>query len=462
MNIKFTRSLLTFVLSLNVLVCFLSLFVGSSILAETCVQRPPASYFDSLVFKSSDGGSTSAVLADLSTDFVAHIVNRIIVDPFERSTIYLGTNGGVFKSANGGCSWTESNSGLIDRYVRDLVANPMTHGNLYAITVEDAGNLYSVPPSHRFASTTNGGNNWKSVSFDDQLTCLAMDPSNPTTIYLGAKSQGVLGLYKSTDGGNTFSFARQRDNASDFSIDYIVVDPKDPLTLYYGSNNSTGSALNRLGGVYKSTDGGLTSALVFHPSDTVYTRSLVIDPQDTSIIYELGRGFYKSTDGGTSWANVSLVSGLFLTMDSSSNLFAALTPELVCGGLYGCGGNLARSSDGGRTWSKLAGLSNAPFAIDPVDPLTLYGSNYIPPPPLTRVSIKGKKVVMGGFFHEGAVIKINGEEQKTEMRPHAQGDFYVELVSKKGARNVAPGQVVPVSVEEVDGVEVTGLGHRLN
>ena len=278
----------------------------------------------------------------------------------------------------------------------------------------------------------------------------------------------MLGIYKSTDGGESFTFSGQVDNASDFSINYIVVDPTNPQTVFYGSNHTSNPTLNTLGGIFKSTDGGATFARVFYPSGALSTKSLAIDPQNSSIIYEIGSGVffeigsgvYKSTDGGASWENVSAVTGSFLTIDKASNLYIGRNPEAVCGGLYGCASHLARSSDGGRTWSDLAGLSNAPFALDPVDPSIVYGSTYIQPPPIFRVSIKGKKVVIGGHFHEGAVIRVNGESQQTEMRPHAPGEFYVELVSKKGGKKVLPGQVVPVSVVEADGVEVSALGIR--
>ena len=431
--------------------------LSSLVRSDDCTQRS-AAWFNSLAYKSTDGGATSAVLVDVQRDFVAHKLNKIVIDTLDHATIYLGTNNGVFKSTNEGCSWKESSGGFTERYIRDLVIDPADPSNLYALTSMITGNIYRIPPSHRVFITADRGNNWQAVNLDFELTCLTIDSSNPATLYLGARNQDVLGIYKSTDRGRTFAFLQQIDNAADFAITYIVVDPKDVSVLYYGVNNTIGSFSNDRGGIYRSVDGGTTSARIFHPDDSSVTNSFVIDPDDLTTLYNAGnRGIFKSTDGGRNWqiTSISLPTENSLVLDKHSNLYFSIAGP-VCGSKYGCPSFLSRSTDGGRSWSRVPALINSSLVVDPSNTSILYCAGFIPPPELASVSITGKRVVVeGSFIHEGTVIKVNGERQKTEFRPLTSDFSYVRLVSKKGAKNVAPGQVVLVSVEEADGVEVS-------
>jgi photosystem II stability/assembly factor-like uncharacterized protein len=447
------------------LACVPFLTPGSLSFAQDCSNRQAsATNFDSVAYKSTDGGASWKTVVDVNTDFLAHQANRIVIDPFDASIVYVGTNNGVFKSANGGCSWRNSSDGITERYVRDWIIDPKTTSNLYALAAKNSGNIYRVPVSNKVFITVDGGNVWKAVSFDYNITCLAIDPANPSTLYLGASNQDVLGIYKSTDNGKTFSFIKQRDNTSGLSIAYIVVDPKNPSTLYYGSNMS--GVRNTLGGLYKSTDGGITFEIIRHPDDSTFTFSLVIDPRDPPTLYEASSGgLFKSTDGGSNWVSI-LHNGYplaaeSLAIDAANSIYASV--DLPVGSLYPLH-NLLKSTDAGQTWTSVTFKPSASsLAFDPANPSVIYDVGFVPPPVIGSISISGKKVVVGAnFIHDGAVIRIEGERQKTQLRTGANGFPSVELVSRKGAKGIAPGQVVSVSIEEADGVEVSGFGYRPN
>jgi ligand-binding sensor domain-containing protein len=103
------------------------------------------------------------------------------------TTLYAGTaDSGVFKSTNGGGSWTAVDSGLADTSIGALVIDPATESTVYAGT--SAGDV--------FKSTDSGGR-WKSMSAGlttTAVTALAIDPTSPANLYAGTSGGGVLAI----------------------------------------------------------------------------------------------------------------------------------------------------------------------------------------------------------------------------------------------------------------------------
>ena len=124
-------------------------------------------------------------------------VTALAVDPSTPATLYAGTiKGGVFKSTNGGNSWTTINSGLTSTFVFALAIDPSTPATLYAGT---SGGVFK---------STNGGTTWQpTTGANPFLTvgggrALAIDPSTPATLYAGTFAFGV---FKSTNGGASWT-----------------------------------------------------------------------------------------------------------------------------------------------------------------------------------------------------------------------------------------------------------------
>src|SRR6266851_1805620 len=123
-------------------------------------------------------------------------VFALAIDPLTPTTIYAGTYlGGVFKSANGGASWSASNTGLTNTNVRALAIDPLTPTTIYAGTYLGGGVFKSA----------NGGASWSASMTNTTyvVQMLAIDPRTPTTIYAAADSFG--GVFKSANGGATWS-----------------------------------------------------------------------------------------------------------------------------------------------------------------------------------------------------------------------------------------------------------------
>jgi hypothetical protein len=459
------RNSLTRLATLSLSIVVLSWFpypgYRSMSLAADC-SRSLTAHRESLALKSTDGGASWNTLVDPRTDFLAHRLNRIVIDPLNTANIYLATNNGVFKTDNGGCSWTDSSDGLTERFIRDLVIDPGSPNIVYALTAQTPDAWFKPSAEKRIFISRDSGKSWASANFNYDITCLAAGPGSPSTVYLGASSHDLLGIYKSTDAGETFTLINQRDNPSSLSFGFIVVDPEDPSVLYYSLNTPSGES-NPLRGLYKSTDGGAEFTFVRQASPN--PSFLVIDPENHSTLYTGGNiGLLKSTDGGSSWAAVLLRgSGFFspasFVIDSRRNLYMTI---VIQAGYQGSSPYLMllKSADEGDTWTYLSSGSTtaSPPVVDPLIPSVIYRGEDVESPEIDSPLIRGKKVVvLGSFIHAGAVIKINGEEQQTEFSfDPASGT--ARLIARKGAKHIAPGQQFSVSIKETDGVEITVMG----
>src|SRR5689334_14809792 len=176
----------------------------------------------------------------------------------------------------------------------------------------------------------NMGTTWEPV-FDEQpvssIGDIAIHPKNPDVVYVGTGEANNRqtstygdGLYKTTDGGKTWTHIGLRDS---YSISRIVIDPKNPETVYVAAGGSLfGPGPER--GVYKSTDGGKTwNKIKFVDENTGFT-DLAIDPSNSNILYAAsyqrrrtsccfngggpGSAVWKTTDAGKTWTK--LTSGL--------------------------------------------------------------------------------------------------------------------------------------------------------
>jgi len=196
-------------------------------------------------------------------------------------------------------------------------------------------------------------------------------PGNSTTFYFGSVDGGV---WQTTDAGTVWRPIFDHEPIA--SIGAVAVAPSDPKVLYAGTGESDiRSDLSSGDGVYKSSDGGETWSNVGLRDSRQISR-IVIDPHNADIAYVavLGhaygssaeRGVYKTTDGGSQWTRV-LDQGpdigaadLAIAGENPNILFATMwhahrPPWSVYGPLAGPGSGLFRSLDGGQSWTRVAG-----------------------------------------------------------------------------------------------------------
>ncbi len=232
-----------------------------------------------------------------------------------------------------------------------------------------------------------GARNVGSAAMSGRISAVAAHgEGGKTTIFVGAASGGV---WKSEDGGTTFRPVFDREAVQ--SIGAIAVDPRNPRNVWVGTGESwTRNSVSAGDGVYRSTDGGETWTHVgLRESERV--ARIVVDPRDSEVAWacvpgklwadSADRGLYRTGDGGRSWMLV--LPGRNLSTGCSSVSLDPADPDQVLAGTWDfrrkgwtfrsggdgpeapSGSGLFRSADGGRTWTELApgaaGLPPAPW-----------------------------------------------------------------------------------------------------
>jgi len=213
-------------------------------------------------FKSTDGGANwiPVRIVDASVPYYPTIEHWAI-DPSNPAVIYAGVNGnsGVYKSTNGGATWTASGAGLTNTLIY-----------AFALASINPAVLYAGTEYNGIFKSTNGGSTWEQTSLTKQYPrALAVDPSNANIVYAGF---GVFesGLHKSTNGGSTWNAVNTGLPASP-GIYALAIDPSSPTTLYAGGGF----------GVFKSSDGGANWAAFNDGLTNKSVRSLAIDHTGT-------------------------------------------------------------------------------------------------------------------------------------------------------------------------------------
>ncbi len=261
----------------------------------------------------------------------------LAVDPTSPSTIYLGTCfSGAFKSVDGGDTWSPLPTGIPTisaSIISGLVVDPVTPTNVYAsVNVGvDGGILRSA----------DAGAHWSYVPVSEAFA-IAIDPTAPTTLYLGASPK----LLKSTDAGLTW---RALAPSNVFGV---AVDPVTPRIVYAAD-----------GGVSKSIDGGATWTDAGVIPGTALAATLAIDPTAPKTIY-VGTtgGVFKSVDAGDHWTPLGPIADQGFGLDTFGLAIDPANPNVVyAAGLASAGFGVYKSTDGGAHWTgtPIAATTNA-------------------------------------------------------------------------------------------------------
>ena len=277
--------------------------------------------------------------------------------------MYAGGGLGVWLSTDGGDRWRPSSHGLSAQAVVTVrLGADASSTFLYASVLS----VSSPQPLYLFRRETGGA--FHLVGGSDYVV-VGVDPVRPEIVYASLYDGSAHGLFKSFDGGVTWSAL---GFSQDGRIATFKTDPGSPSILYAGGSwIDPGGAPCQLG---KSTDGGRTWACL---SDSLSPDVLFIDPARTSNIYLLscsGR-LYASRDGGATWSPAArglprdqAVSILAIDPAHDRRLYAAVQVSDQAASVY-------VSNDGGDRWTLLASGLTGPvdsLAVDPHQPLTLY------------------------------------------------------------------------------------------
>jgi uncharacterized protein (TIGR03437 family) len=260
-------------------------FVNALALAPRNVEIMYAALSNAVV-KSVDGGSNWTVAqTGLPSAF---LIQSLVVDPSNSDIVYAGfVNGrGVYRSHNGAGTWEVANQGLTNLNVVSLAIHPANPSIVYAGT---RGGIFR---------SASAGASWSLLSTGITPSALAIDPTDPARIYAAT---GGSGVYKSVDGGATWSSARSGLPAVSI-VSSLVIDPATPTTIYAGLQSVNGS-----NGVYKSTNGGEDWSLIIGGMPVWPVLSLALDPVNPATVLAgtSGGGVYRTLDGGLLWQPTS-------------------------------------------------------------------------------------------------------------------------------------------------------------
>ena len=336
--------------------------------------KPNLFYFGSAgggIWKTVDGGDT---YENISDGFFGGSIGSVSVSKSDPNVIYVGggevtlrgnvsSGYGVWKSVNAGRTW--SFSGLPkSRHIPRIVIDPKNHDIVYAAVL---GNIYKPTEDRGVYKSVDGGQSWSRVLFSNKHSGaveLVMDPSNPRILYAStwrvnrtpySFNSGGKGsaLWKSVDQGKTW---KKISTNKGFAVGVlgiigVTVSPVNPQKIWAIVENETS------GGVYRSDDGGLSWSYI-NSSRSLrqrawYYSKIYADTQDEDIVYVMNVSYHKSKDGGKTFESHDAPHG------DHHDLWIA--PENNQRMIIGDDGGAQISYDGGETWSTYYNQPTAQF-----------------------------------------------------------------------------------------------------
>jgi PKD repeat protein len=280
-------------------------------------------------------------------------INFVRFDPTNTNIIWAGAPaGGLWKSTNGGASWTTNTDQLSVIGCTDLAIDYTNTNTMYLATGDgDAGDTYSIG----ILKSTDGGATWNAtgltwtVNQGRTISRLQIHPTNPQ-ILLAATSNGI---FRTTNGGTSWTQTQTTNSFKDMEFN-----PADPNTVY-----ATGTRF------FKSTDNGVTWTQITSglPTNTQTNRmAIAVTPANAAYVYVLAGnasnsgfyGLYRSTDNGTTFTQRSSTPNLLGWSSTGADtggqswydLAIAASPTqqdvVIVGGV-----NIWRSANGGTSWT---------------------------------------------------------------------------------------------------------------
>lgn len=320
------------------------------------------SHYGDGIFKSTDAGATWVKIAPYS---MCPRYSEIIVDKSNSNIVYAAGGSGIFKSTNAGANWTTILS------LTNINALVMDHTNsqiLYMTSSASAG-IGAV------RKTTNGGLNWTSLSGGLPTTGagrapMAMSDVDPLVLYVGfAASSGgaLLGLYKTTDGGTTWTLQNSTTNylgTQGWYDNALAIKPGTTSTVITGGidlYNSTNSGTT----LTKKTSWSTSFAEQFCHADI---HSLVYNPLNGRLYCCSDGGIYSSSNDGANWVDHNVT---ISTLQYQSADYDPVNPSLMQGGTQD--NNKMTSTNNGLVWIQRTTGDGGYTIIDAENPSYVYG-----------------------------------------------------------------------------------------
>jgi len=384
------------------------------------------------LWKTTNNGTTWEVLFDDLDEVVS--IGDIAITPDDANTVWVGSGennnrqsgswgNGVYKSIDGGHTW--KHMGLRDsKHIARIIIDPIDHDVVYVAAL---GSLYGPGKERGVFKTTDGGLTWTNVLFVDQdtgATELVQDPSNNKVLYAATYQRrratwGMNGggpgsaIHKSSDAGRTWTKLTNGIPAGPLGRIGMDVYRKNPNIVYARIEHESES------GTYRSDDAGLTWLKMSDVNPRpMYFSQIRIDPTNDLRIYVLGVQIHISDDGGRTftqngvlhsdhhamWINPNNPNhiidgtdgGVGISYDKGKTWegiynmdlgqyyhvgYDMATPYNLCGGLQDnytwCGPSAVRSRNGivNDDWTQIQGGDGFEAVMDPTNPRIVYAES---------------------------------------------------------------------------------------
>ncbi len=332
-----------------------------------------SSTFGALKFRSIGPAFTSGRIADIA------------VNPRNFSEYYIGVAaGGVWKTTNNGTTWKPVFNNYGSWSVGPVVVDP-NNPQVVWVGSGEYNSQRAIGYGDGVYKSVNGGDSFKNMGLgkSEHIGRIRIDPRNSDVVYVACQGPlwgpgGDRGLYKTTDGGETWN--KILDISENTGVSDIEMDPRNPDVIYVSAYQRRRHVWTLVNGgpesaVYKTMDAGksfkkINSGL---PGGDIGRIGLAISPVNPDVVYAIveaaegSGGFYRTDDGGTSWQKMS-------SHDSGS---AQYYSRIYCDlwdvdRVYSMEMMAQVTNDGGATFSPLGEsgkhVDNHCFFMDPRDP----------------------------------------------------------------------------------------------
>ncbi len=387
------------------------------------------------VWKTTNAGTTWKPVFDSQGSYS---IGCVAIDPKNPLVVWVGSGennsqrsvaygDGVYKSIDGGNTW--KNVGLKgSEHIGKILVDPRNSDVVY---VAAQGPLWNTGGERGLYKSTDGGKTWtQSLKIDDKtgVSDLAFDPRDPDVIYASAYERhrrvwtlidGGPGsaLYKSTDAGKTWNKLSNGLPSAEMGRIGIAVSPADPNTVY-----AICEAVDGEGGIYRTQDAGATweKRAGYMSSSPQYYNELICDPKNVDRVYSMDTFMKVSQDGGKTWTNVGERSkhvdnhALWIDPDDTDHLRA------------GCDGGAYESYDRGATWSFFANLPITQFYKVAVDTEAPYYNIYGGTQDNNTLGGPSRTITENGGRNQDWFITTGGDGFAVQIDPQDPNIVYCE------------------------------------
>ncbi len=324
-------------------------------------------------------------LRSIGPAFRSGRIADIARDPTDRSVWYVAVaSGGVWKTVNNATTWTPVFDDEASYSIGCVTVDPKNPQVVWVGTGEN-NSQRSVGWGDGVYKSLDGGESWTRMGLEasEHIGKIVLDPRDSDVVYVASQGPlwapgGERGLYKSADGGTTWE--RVLDVSENTGISDVVLDPRNPDVVYATSYQRRRHQWTVVAGgpesrIYKSSDAGKTWKTLTQglPDGDVGRIGLALSPQNPDVVYATvaaaddDSGFYRSSNRGESWKKMSDY------VPGDPQYYMEIYPDPhVAGRLYQADVWLHVSDDGGKSWRGLGSprkhVDNHAVVFDPEDP----------------------------------------------------------------------------------------------